>query len=75
MVAEFPTKLRRVLGLDHPWFRPMPRRIGTFAVCVLWFAMEFWGQTPFWMALSGAMAILTLWTLLLAYPKEEQADE
>jgi hypothetical protein len=61
-----------MFGFDHPWFRPLPRRIGTVAVSVLWFAMEWRNQDPFWMILSGGVLALTFWSLILRYPKDDK---
>lgn len=71
MIGEFLARLARALGLDHPWFRPLPRRIGTCLVCLLWFGLELWGQKPFWMPLSGAAALVTFWALILTYPGDK----
>ncbi|TIT56050.1 MAG: DUF3329 domain-containing protein, partial [Mesorhizobium sp.] len=33
---------------EHPFFRPLWRRIAVVAVCLAWSVIEFASGTPFW---------------------------
>lgn len=58
-----------MFDFSHPWYLPLYRRIGVVLVCALWFGMEAWTQNPFWMILAGSATALTVWKLLLTFPK------
>ena len=49
---------------QHPFFRPLWRRLAVIAVCVIWSAIEFAVGTPFWGTLVGGMAVYAVWTFL-----------
>ncbi len=57
---------------QHPFFRPLWRRLAVIAVCVIWSAVEFAVGTPFWGTLVGGMAVYAVWTFLISY---KPADE
>lgn len=58
-----------MFDFTQPWYRPLYRRICVVLACVLWFGMEAYMMSPLWMILTGALTGLTLWKLLLAFPK------
>lgn len=49
--------MRRLLDLDHPFFRPLWIRIAVVAVCLGWAAFEFVGGSPFWGVLFGGIGL------------------
>lgn len=57
---------------QHPFFRPLWRRIAVIAVCVIWSAVEFAVGTPFWGTLLAGMAIYAVWTFLIQYKPGEE---
>lgn len=59
---------------QHPFFRPLWRRIAVVAVCVVWSAVEFAVGTPFWGTLLAGMAIYAVWTFLISYKPEDEAS-
>lgn len=59
-----------MFDFSHPWYQPLARRIGVVVVCAVWFGMELWMQSPFWMILTGALTSFTGWKLLLAWPDQ-----
>ncbi|MDQ6434347.1 DUF3329 domain-containing protein [Mesorhizobium sp. LHD-90] len=56
---------------DHPWLRPLWRRVAIVAVCAAWSALEFYSGQPFWGVLAGGMGVYGAWMYLLNYPKPE----
>ncbi len=58
---------------EHPFFRPLWRRVAVVAVCVLWAGFEFYHGEQFWGMLAGGMAVYGAWIFLLRYraPVEE----
>lgn len=52
---------------DHPFFRPLWRRVAIVAFCAVWAAWEFHNREMFWAVLVGAMAVYGAWTFLIAY--------
>jgi hypothetical protein len=59
---------------DHPFLRPLWRRIVLVGFCAAWAAFEFWSGQSFWGVLFGAMAVYGAYTYLYAYeaPKQEE---
>lgn len=59
---------------QHPFFRPLWRRLAVIAVCAIWAAVEFAAGTPFWGTLAAGMAAYGVWTFLINYkPLDEPA--
>lgn len=54
---------------DHPFLRPLWRRIVLVAGCVAWAVIEYVNGAQGWAALAGGMAVLGAWQFLIAYPK------
>lgn len=48
--------MKAYMGVDHPFFRPMYRRILTTGFCAAWALMELLNGAPFWAILFGALA-------------------
>ncbi|PKQ07547.1 MAG: hypothetical protein CVT71_01010 [Alphaproteobacteria bacterium HGW-Alphaproteobacteria-10] len=64
-----------MFGFDHPFFRPLWRRIVTVAVTIGWAVFELTTGSPFWAILFGALGVATLWGLLIAYKHDEPDKE
>ena len=60
---------------EHPFFRPLWRRIALVAFCAAWCALEFWNGQPFWGTLAGGMAAYGAWEFLLKYSPKDPAAE
>ncbi len=58
--------LRSILGLDHPFFRPLWRRIAVVAVCLGWAVVEFATGGPFWGMLFGGLGLYGAWGFFVA---------
>ncbi len=54
---------------DHPFLRPLWRRVVLVAVCVGWAVLEYVNGAQGWAALAAGMAVLGAWQFLIAYPK------
>ena len=61
---------------EHPFFRPLWRRIALVVFCAGWSIFEFVAASPFWGTLAGGMAAYAAWVFLLNYkPPAEAAAE
>lgn len=58
--------MRDFLGLRHPFFRPLWRRVAVTGVCLIWALFEFAGGSPFWGMLTGALGAYAGWVFFLA---------
>lgn len=52
---------------NHPFFRPLWRRIALVAFCAAWSVFEFSTGSGFWGTLAGGMAVLGAWQFLITY--------
>jgi hypothetical protein len=52
---------------EHPFFRPLWRRIVLVVFCAGWAVFEFWTGAPFWGTLAAGMAAYAAWMFLLNY--------
>jgi hypothetical protein len=60
---------------DHPFFRPLWRRIAIVAVCAAWTTFEFATQQPFWGTIAAGMTAYAVWTYLWIYKPAAAADK
>ncbi len=66
--------MHKLFDLDHPFFRPLWRRIAVTAVCLGWGAFEFAAGAHFWAMLFGGLGIYCVWCLLLNYREDVTAS-
>ncbi len=60
---------------DHPFFRPLWRRIAIFVVCVAWAGLEFYGGSRDWGVIALAFAGYAAYVYLFRYnPPDENKD-
>lgn len=52
---------------EHPFFRPLWRRIAVVTVCAAWAVLEFATNTPFWGMIALAFTAYAVWTFLINY--------
>ena len=52
---------------DHPFFRPLWRRVTLVVFCAAWAVFEFWNGQAFWGTLAGGMAAYGAWEFLWNY--------
>jgi hypothetical protein len=65
------------MNQDHPFFRPLWRRIALVAFCAAWAVFEAVNDQGFWMMIAGGMAVYGAWIYLIAYkpkPDEKPAE-
>ncbi len=64
-------------GSEHPWFRPLWRRVAVVVFCAVWAAFELYSGEPFWATIFGGMAAYALWVYIIKYPKpgDQQAEK
>ena len=59
---------------NHPWFRPLWRRVAVVAVCFAWAIVEFATGTPFWGVIALGFAGYGIWQFFIAYDAPEPAQ-
>ena len=57
---------------DHPFFRPLWRRIAVVAATLGWSVVEWAHGETTWGILTLGLAAYSAWTFLLTYPKPEE---
>ncbi len=51
---------------DHPFYKPLGRRIAIVVVTGAWAAFEsLWAQDGFWTVLAGAVFVYSVWAFLI----------
>ena len=58
---------------EHPFFRPLWRRIAVVAVCVIWAIIEFASGTPFWGVIALGFAAYAVWQFFYLYKRVDGA--
>jgi len=55
---------------DHPFFKPLWRRVAIVAVVAAWLAVEvFYVRDSLWIMVAAGMLVYAIWTFLLKWPK------
>lgn len=57
----------KFLDPEHPFFRPLWRRIVVVALCLGWAVFEIVSGSPFWAILFGAAGVYAAWQLLITF--------
>lgn len=52
---------------EHPFFRPLWRRIAVVVVCAAWTVLEFATGTPLWGMIALGFTGYGAWMFLIAY--------
>lgn len=58
---------------EHPFFRPLWRRIAIIAVCAGWSIFEFVNESQMWGMIAAAFTAYAVWQFLYLY--KEPVDE
>lgn len=69
-----PKPRRPLFDFNHPFYRPLWRRVVIVAFCFGWAAVEVVNQAPFWAVLFGGLGALSGYHFFLAPPKEDDTD-
>lgn len=56
---------------NHPFFRPLWRRIAVVAFCVAWAIFEFVTGTTLWAVIALAFAAYGIWQFFIIYDASE----
>lgn len=59
---------------DHPFFRPLWRRLAIVAATLGWSAVEWANGQTTWGVLTLGLGIYSVWTFLLTYPKPPETE-
>lgn len=54
-------------GSQHPFLRPLWRRVALVAVCFIWAGIEFYAGSPNWGTMVAALGVYAAWQYLYAY--------
>jgi len=65
----------KILDVQHPFFKPMYRRILVVALCLGWGAFEFNGGYPGWGMLFVAVGIYCGWIFFFNFHPPEEEDD
>jgi hypothetical protein len=65
----------RLFELQHPFFRPLWRRVLVVAICLGWAVFELATGSPFWAIIFGALGATAVWQLFLTPWREDNSDE
>ncbi|BCH13550.1 MULTISPECIES: DUF3329 domain-containing protein [unclassified Mesorhizobium] len=52
---------------EHPFFRPLWRRVAIVAVCLVWSVVEFATGAPFWGTIALGFAFYAVWQFFYLY--------
>jgi hypothetical protein len=56
---------------QHPFYRPLWRRIAIVVVIVLWIGFEFWqGGASIWVMIGAGMLVYAVYTFFLTWPRD-----
>jgi hypothetical protein len=58
---------------DVNFFRPLWRRVGVTAVCVIWAGLELWGRDQLWIVITLGLTAYAVWSFFIAFPKDVPA--
>ena len=59
---------------DHPFYRPLWRRMAIVATTLLWAVFELlWVKDGFWPILASATFLYSIWAFLLNYKSPPEA--
>ncbi len=68
----------QILDVQHPFYKPLWRRVAIVAFCLAWSIFEFVTGTPFWGVLSGAIGLYCGWQFFVVFdakPDQEEEQE
>lgn len=52
---------------EHPFYRPLWIRVCLTGVLLVWTALEWANDEPFWGIMTSAAAVWAIWSFFLAY--------
>lgn len=64
----------KVLGLHHPFFRPVIRRILTVLVIALWGGLEFYAGNTGWAIFALALGAICVFAFFIRFDPNTDGD-
>lgn len=65
----------QIIDPDHPFYRPLWRRVLIVAFCLGWAGIELYNGQVFWVGVSGIAGLYAAWILLLRWNPKPLAAE
>ena len=66
----------KIIEQQHPFYKPLWRRVAIVAAIALWFGYEaVYVREPLWLAVSGGILAYAAWSFLLTWPKKADKPE
>lgn len=65
--------MARLKDYEHPFFRPLWRRIALVAACAAWAVIEYAGGSPTWGMIALAFAAYGAWQFFYLYKPPEES--
>ncbi|WP_425049409.1 hypothetical protein [Psychromarinibacter sp. S121] len=62
--------MRQFFDLQHPFFLPVWRRVGTEAACLGWGGLELAMGHPGWAAIFAVIGLFCLWEFFIVWDDE-----
>lgn len=66
--------MARLKDSEHPFFRPLWRRIALVAVCAGWAVLEYVGGSPTWGMIALAFTAYGAWQFLYLYKPADESE-
>ncbi len=60
---------------DHPFFKPLWRRILIVVFCFSWSGFEYSQGNPTWALITLAIAVYALWTFIISYKSQDDSQQ
>lgn len=64
----------KLLGLDHPFFKPLIRRVVTVAVVALYGLFELMFGHPGWAAFAAALFAICAYAFFIAFDPDDKGS-
>jgi hypothetical protein len=62
----------KIIDRDHPFYKPLWRRVVLCCVLASWVLMEIVARDAMWMIIAGALFVVCVWQFLITWPKSGQ---
>ena len=66
--------MARMKDYEHPFFRPLWRRVAIVAACLVWSGLEYFGGSPTWSLIALAFAAYGGWQFFYLYKPAEDGS-
>lgn len=66
--------MARLKDHEHPFFRPLWRRIAVVAACAVWAVLEYLGGSPTWGTIALSFAAYGAWQFFYLYKPADESE-